>query len=118
MALSAHVLVANVFDTYVILMLLSYCWSCLKVHATWQTVLIMCHVTNVVMDFTASSLSLETFFLALLTPLTAVLFRCREAVHRTPFCGPTAADRMLLPPGSHAVQPHFILVRHIRPESS
>ena len=44
-----------------------YCWSCLKVHSTWQTALIMCHVTNVVMDFTVSRLS-RFFFLDLLTP--------------------------------------------------
>ena len=94
-----------------------YCWSSLKVHSTWQTVLIMCHVTNVVMDFTVFRLG-RLFFLDLLTPLTAVLFCCREIVHRTPFCGPTSEDRMLLPPGSHAVQPHDILVRHIRPELS
>ena len=49
--LSAHALVARVFVTYVIAV---YFCFCSKVHSAWQTVLIMCPVTNVVTDFTVS----------------------------------------------------------------
>ena len=76
----------------------------------------MCHFANVAMIISYRRFS-GCYKSVLLCPLTvsaAVLLCCRQTIHWTPFGCPIAENRMLLPPGSHALQPRLILVRYIR----
>ena len=96
---------------------LVYCFLCQKVHPTWQTVFDSCHVASVVNNISCCKSSgwYKSVLPCPLTVSAAVLLCCRQTIHWTPICGPIAEDRMLLPPGGHALQPRLILVRHTWP---